>query len=85
MPRGCSTNDASDHLGLSSFGVDQNGEIYMVQLGETSGRIYKLASTGTTQGYQNFPLLLSQTGAFTNTPNLVPSPALIPYTVNSPL
>ena len=85
MPRGCCTNDAADHLGLSSFGVDQSGEIYMIQLGETSGRIYKLASTGTAQGYQNFPLLLSQTGAFTNTPNLIPSPVLIPYTVNSPL
>jgi hypothetical protein len=29
--------------------------------------------------------LLSQTGAFTDTPNLVPAPALIPYTVNSPI
>ncbi len=85
VPRGCCTNDASDHLGISSFGVDRNGELYIVQLGETSGRIYKLAQSGPPTAFQEFPLLLSQTGAFTDTPNLVPSPALIPYTVNSPL
>lgn len=84
VPRGCCTNDASDHLGISSFGVDQNGEVYVVQLGETSGRIYKFAPTGPPTSSQEFPPLLSQTGAFTDTPNLVPSPALIPYTVNSP-
>jgi len=85
VPRGCCTNDASDHLGISSFGVDQNGEVYVVQLGETSGRIYKFAPAGPPTVFQEFPPVLSQTGAFTDTPNLVPSPALIPYTVNSPL
>jgi len=85
MPRGCCTNDASDHLGLSSFGVDASGRLYLVQLGETSGRIFKLAQSGSPVPYQPVPLLLSQTGAFTDTTNLVPSPALIPYTVNSPL
>ena len=32
-----------------------------------------------------FPLLLSETGAFTDTANMVPAPFLIPYDVNSPL
>jgi hypothetical protein len=36
----------------------------------------------TTSG--QIPALLSQTGAFTNTPNLVPGSSLIPYAVNSP-
>ena len=34
---------------------------------------------------QLMPPLLSQTGAFTNTPNMVPHPGLIPYDLNSPL
>ena len=31
------------------------------------------------------PALLSQTGAFNDLPTLTPSPALVPYDVNSPL
>src|SRR5262249_10139449 len=33
----------------------------------------------------SLPALLSQTGAFSDTPNLGPAPGLIPYTVNVPL
>ncbi len=36
-------------------------------------------------GPQSMPLLLSQTGAFIDTPNMVPHPGLIPYDLNSPL
>ncbi len=34
---------------------------------------------------QLMPPLLSQTGAFANTPNMVPHPGLLPYDLNSPL
>ena len=36
-------------------------------------------------GPQAMPLLLSQTGAFTNTADMTPHPGLIPYDLNSPL
>jgi len=72
----------SGGTGTSSFGLDQNGEIYVCQMGLGS-QLYQLARTGT-QG-QAPPALLSQTGVFTNLTSLAPNPALIPYTVNSPL
>ncbi|NOS70255.1 MAG: hypothetical protein HOP33_10025 [Verrucomicrobia bacterium] len=67
---------------LTSFGLDQNQEIYMCVLGRPR-QIYKLVATGG-QGVSP-PALLSQTGAFTNLATLSPSAALIPFDVNSPL
>ncbi|MFZ0827880.1 MAG: PQQ-dependent sugar dehydrogenase [Verrucomicrobiia bacterium] len=68
--------------GTSSFGLDQNGEIYICQMGQ-GAQLYQLARAGT-QG-QAPPALLSQTGVFTNLASLAPNAALIPYTVNTPL
>lgn len=68
--------------GISSFGLDQQGEIYICVMGE-GVKIYKLARTGD-QGTPP-PALLSQTGAFTDLVSLVPNNSFIPYTVNSPL
>jgi uncharacterized repeat protein (TIGR03806 family) len=68
--------------GLSSFGLDQNGELYMCQLG-AHGKILKLARTGA--AFAQPPPLLSQIGVFTNLATLSTSAGLIPYHVNSPL
>ncbi|MDB6018478.1 MAG: glucose/sorbosone dehydrogenase domain protein, partial [Pedosphaera sp.] len=68
--------------GLSSFGVDQNNEIYMCAMG-ASGQIFKLARTGVSQPEP--PALLSQVGVFTNMVSLAAAGALLPYDVNSPL
>src|ERR1041385_5028188 len=85
MPRGPGVNSGSDYLGLSSFGLDQNGELYLCQMGNLGGRIYKLARSGPPPASRPMPTLLSQTGVFQDLANLTPSPRLIPYTVNSPL
>lgn len=68
--------------GLSSFGEDLNGELYLCQMGPKGG-IYKLARTA--GAGQVAPALLSQTGAFSNLATLTPATGIIPYEVNSPL
>lgn len=68
--------------GLSSFGIDQNNELYMCRMGSDGG-IWKLARSGTPVAPP--PTLLSQIGAFANVSTLSPANGLIPYNVNSPL
>jgi uncharacterized repeat protein (TIGR03806 family) len=80
----CNMPSGSNYRGLSSFGLDANNELYMCKMDHTSpGRIYKLGRTSTTG--PPVPALLSQTGAFSDTANLIPSSSLIPYDVGSPL
>ena len=72
--------------GLSSFALDNEGELYVLSLYGTDldgGRILKLARSGTVVAEP--PLKLSETGAFSNTAALTPAPGLIPYGVNAPL
>ncbi len=85
LPKGDGPNSGSDYTGLSSFGLDANKEIYMCQMSSIGGRIYKLARGGTPVASRPLPILLSQTGVFTNLATLAPAPGLLPYTVNSPL
>jgi uncharacterized repeat protein (TIGR03806 family) len=68
--------------GLSSFGRDQNNELYMCAMG-SSGAIYRLDRTGSSS--LPIPALLSQTGVFTNLATLGAASGLIPYDVNTPL
>ncbi len=85
LPKGDGPNSGSDYTGLSSFGLDANNEIYMCQMSSIGGRLYKLARGGTPVASRPLPLLLSQTGVFTNLATLAPAPGLLPYAVNSPL
>lgn len=78
----CNMPAGSGYAGLASFGVDQNGEIYMVQMGP-NGHIFKLVRPGA--ALPPPPALLSQTGAFSDVRALTPAAGLIPYDVNSPL
>ncbi len=76
-------------LGLSSFGVDQAGELFLCQLG-TEGQIYRLGRKEKDHGNlatkgTSFPERLSETGAFRDLKTLTPAAFLIPYEVNSPL
>ena len=68
--------------GLSSFGLDQNNELYMCTMG-MSGQVWRLDRAGTTSAVM--PALLSQTGAFSDLPSLSPVAGVIPYDVNVPL
>jgi uncharacterized repeat protein (TIGR03806 family) len=85
MPKGNGPNSGSDYTGLSSFGVDANGEIYFCQMSSIGGSIYKLQRGGPPPTTHPLPKLLSQTGAFADLANFQPADSLIPYTVNSPL
>ncbi|HSY19782.1 MAG TPA: PQQ-dependent sugar dehydrogenase, partial [Candidatus Acidoferrales bacterium] len=84
VPKGAGYNSGNDYTGLSSFGVDAAGEIYMCVMGNLGSPLYTLSRSGPTNTL-NPPPLFSQLGAFTNLATLAPGPALVPYTVNSPL
>ena len=62
----------------TSFGEDNDGELYVVQ---QNGRLYELNESG---GGGSQPVLLSQTGLFTNLANLTPASGLIEYDLNQP-
>lgn len=72
--------------GMSSFGVDAAGEIYVMSLAGTDldgGRVYRLDKS--TSGVPEAPKLLSQTAAFTDLATLSPAPGVMPYEVIQPL
>jgi uncharacterized repeat protein (TIGR03806 family) len=85
MPTGPGPNSGADYTGLSSFGLDQNNEIYFCQMSSVGGHIYTLARSGPPPASKPFPPLLSQTGAFRDVTTLALDTNLIPYNVNSPL
>ncbi len=68
--------------GISSFGEDRDGEVYMTNV--VYGQILRLRRpAGAPAG--DFPLTLSATGCFDDVPTRHPAPGLIPYDVQSPL
>jgi len=79
---------ATDGSGLSSTSAPVN-----ITVNAGTGQPYGLTSRGIASAFLNMPatfagsmpLLLSQTGAFTNTPSLGTAGSLIAYNVNSPL
>src|SRR5678815_480919 len=78
----CNMPAATTWTGLSSFGLDENGELLMCKMGSTE-KIYKLVRSGTPPPPP--PSLLSLTGAFADVRTLTPTNGLIPYDVNTPL
>ena len=85
MPKGTGPNSGTDYTGLSSFGIDADGEIYLCQMSSIGGVIFKLQRGGPPPPTHPMPKLLSQTGAFADLEKLQPADGLIPYSVNSPL
>lgn len=67
---------------ITGFGTDPDGELLVVD--EGSG-FYKLEPNDTQSDTNHFPMQLSETGLFASTKEHRPNPALIPYSVNSPL
>ncbi len=84
VPKGPGPNSGNDYTGISSFGLDAAGEIYICVMSSTGSQLYTISRTGPTNTL-NPPALISQLGAFTNLTTLVPAPWLVPYDVNSPL
>jgi len=79
---------AVDGSGLSNISVPVH-----ITVAAGSGQPYGLTTNGSAPAFLNMPttfngslpLLLSQTGAFSNTPNMTPASGLIPYLPNTPL
>jgi uncharacterized repeat protein (TIGR03806 family) len=68
--------------GLTSFGVDAAGELYLLTLGEQA-RLLKIVPASPDPG--NVPLTLSATGLFPDLASLTTIDALVPYDVKVPL
>ena len=82
LPKGGGPNPGNDYVGLSSFGVDAAGELYLCQLSSIGGHIYKLQRGGAAS--QPLPTTLSATGVFSDTATMTPSAKLIPYALQQP-
>ena len=69
-------------INVTCFGEDANGEVV---LATRDGKIFTLmpGEGGVSEG--EFPRRLSQTGLYSDTADLTPHPALIPYSINTPL
>ncbi|MEM6800581.1 MAG: NPCBM/NEW2 domain-containing protein [Bacteroidota bacterium] len=78
-------NGAGSKDGISSFYVDSDEYIYILDLFGTNrdgGMVHRLQRQG---GTPDPPEKLSDLGVFTNLQNLTPAPGIIPYDVNAPL
>jgi len=84
VPRGPGPIAGNDYTGISSFGVDENGELYICQLSTIGSQLYKLRRQSVVSG-PDVPPRLSLTGAFTNLATLAPATGLMAYDVASPL
>ncbi|MGE5193354.1 MAG: PQQ-dependent sugar dehydrogenase [Deltaproteobacteria bacterium] len=67
---------------ILGFGTDASGEIYFV---DYAGPLYTLERVPAEKPRPPFPRSLSETGLFRSAANHAVDPALIPYSVNSPL
>jgi uncharacterized repeat protein (TIGR03806 family) len=85
ITNGTGPSPGPNYIGLSSFGLDQDNELYLCQMSSVGGHIYTLAHQPDLRPAQQFPPLISQTGVFADLKNGLPVTGLIPYEVNSPL
>ena len=85
MPKGDGPNSGSDYTGLSSFGLDADGEIYFCQMSSIGGHIFTLARGGPPPPSKLIPKHLSQTGVFSDMKKMTPADFLIPYQPITPL
>ncbi len=68
--------------GVSSFGEDRNGEIYLTTY---AGKVLTLRPWSGHKPKGSFPRRLSDTGLFTDMTAMTPHPSLIEYSLNMPL
>jgi uncharacterized repeat protein (TIGR03806 family) len=77
---------ADTTLQITGFGTDSQGEILIADhRGQGEGAFYRLEPAPPHATRPEFPRKLSETGLFRSVPGHVVEPALIPYSVNSPL
>ncbi|MEM9192138.1 MAG: PQQ-dependent sugar dehydrogenase [Myxococcota bacterium] len=63
------------------FGVDENGEVLIASF---NGRVFRLVRSDGAMAPEPLPMLLSETGCFSDTANHVPAAGVIPYGLNVP-
>jgi uncharacterized repeat protein (TIGR03806 family) len=84
----CHALPGTGYSGLSSFGIDQANELYLLKMGRPS-KIFKIVRADEAARAKSItvaaPERLSWMGAFTDLANLTPAPGFIPYDVNTPL
>ncbi|HUQ11849.1 MAG TPA: PQQ-dependent sugar dehydrogenase [Steroidobacteraceae bacterium] len=83
-PTATLTNGQSTGLAISSFGQDQNGELYIVHLGNggANGSLHRIVQG--TGGGRQIPTQLSATGCVNAANPTLPASGLIPYAPNAP-
>jgi uncharacterized repeat protein (TIGR03806 family) len=72
---------AESPANISSFGEDENGEVYVVGY---DGRFFVFEEKDDFPPVSDVPQTISESGLFTNIDSLVLAPGLIPYSVNAP-
>jgi uncharacterized repeat protein (TIGR03806 family) len=84
----CNMPPGVNYTGLSSFGIDDKNELYMLKMGRPS-KIFKLVRADTPRQSISeqikLPQHLSEVHAFADLAHLAPAEGIIPYDVNSPL
>ena len=77
---------AQTRLAITGFGVDSKGEILICDhAGKKEGGIYTLVPSPKEVAPSKFPRKLSESGLFKSVKGHQMEPAMIPYSVNSPL
>ncbi len=74
---------ADGNLRIVEWGQDSHGEMFLVD--HIGGQLHQLVKAPVSKVTSDFPRKLSDTGLFTSTKDLIPSPGLVPYSVNSQL
>ena len=80
---GSGPSSGSNYVGLSSFGVDLDNELYLCQMSSVGGKIYKLSRAGSPPIL--LPPTLSATGLFSDLNTLTPTGGFVNYSVINPL
>ena len=83
LASGTGPSSGSNYVGLSSFGVDLDNELYLCQMSSLGGKIYKLSRTGSPP--ITLPTTLSATGLFSSLATLTPTTGFVNYSVANPL
>ena len=82
------TTLVNSDLNISAFGRDESGELYVVDYSyfqPSKGRLYRLAEQEQEEAPSSFPILLSETGCFSDVKTLALAEGMLSYAVNSPL
>jgi uncharacterized repeat protein (TIGR03806 family) len=73
---------ADTGLRLVSFGEDNQGELYLIEM-ERTNQVYRLIPNPASGAAGKFPRLLSETGLFASAKGHAPAPGVLPYAINA--